>query len=193
MPSFSKKVLSLFLRTRCQKQLHLYLYKDKEREIHGMPPRQTIRAGLGSAGKAGYEWQDMKVNELKDVFGEEHVVVNPASKPGRPAKLVLLDELSKLKPFQFVVEAGYDANTETFRKAIGFDALIDHYGNPLEIGGVYPDIIQTILSRSAGPLPFEEECPEYNQAISPNGHLEQSPKKSLIVRLGETRTNPIRC
>ena len=57
MPSFSKKVLSLFLRTRCQKQLHLYLYKDGEREIHGMPPRQTIRAGLGSAGMAGYEGQ----------------------------------------------------------------------------------------------------------------------------------------
>ncbi|NJO82364.1 MAG: hypothetical protein HC828_05800 [Blastochloris sp.] len=101
MPAFSKKVFSLFLRTRCQKQLHLYLYKDKEREVLGMPPRQTIRAGLGSAGKAGYEWQDKKVSELKDVFGAEYVVVNPESFAGRPGKLELSEELSRLKPFQF--------------------------------------------------------------------------------------------
>jgi DNA replication ATP-dependent helicase Dna2 len=183
MPSFSKKVLSLYLRTRCQKQLHLYLYNDKERETHGMPPRQTIRAGLGSAGKAGYEWQDEKVHELKDVFGEENVVINPASKPGRPEKLDLLSELITLKPFQFIVEAQYIANTETFRDAIGFDTLTDHYGNSLEIGSVAPDIIQTLPPRSAGPLPFEEECPEYNQSISPNGSIRNIEEHDERLRL----------
>jgi DNA replication ATP-dependent helicase Dna2 len=183
MPAFSKKVLSLFLRTRCQKQLHLYLYKDKERKELGMPPRQTIRAGLGSAGKAGYEWQDKKVGELKDVFGAEHVVVNPESKAGRPGKLELSEELSRLKPFQFVVEARYDANTATFREAIGFEGLIDRYGKPLNIGDVYPDIIQTLPPRSSGLLPFEAIRPEYNSAILPDGALSKIHEEDCRLRL----------
>ncbi len=148
-----------------------------------MPPRQTIRSGLGSAGKAGYEWQDKKVSELKEIFGAEHVVVSPESKAGRPGKLKLSEELSRLDPFQFIVEAGYVADTVTFREAIGFDGLTDRYGKTLDIGGVYPDIIQTLPPRNSGTLPFETAQPEYNLAILPDGSLSKIDEEDCRLRL----------
>ena len=187
MPSFSKKVLSLFLRTRCQKQLHLYLYSKQEREALGMPPLQTIRAGLASAGKVGYEWQDEKVSELEGIFGKENVVINPVSKGGRPGKLELLGKIHELKPFQFIVEAKYEANTATFREAVGFNTITDLYDNSLEIGDANPDIIQILPPRNTGFLPFVKEngkiLREYNMEILPNGSLVEIQDEDSRIRL----------
>jgi DNA replication ATP-dependent helicase Dna2 len=184
MPAFSKKVFSLFLRTRCQKQLLLYLYNDGERKTLGMPPRQQTRSGMGSAAEVGYEWQDEKVNELADIFGNENIIINSVPEKGRPGKLELIDCLNEdIKPFQFIVEACYDANTPPFRDAIGFNDLTDINGQSVIIGRANPDIIQILPSRSAGSLPFQKSKIEYDLAIAPNGDLWNIPEEDTRFRL----------
>jgi len=146
MPSLKKKALSLYLRTGCERQLVLNLYSDVERRDRGMPPRQQARAGLGLTGAAGYEWQDEKVNELVDVFGPDSVHVNPTKLKNRPQPTELADVLAVLKPYQFVVEAHYDAQTQTFLQAVGLQDLRDSQDEPLGVGNAYPDIIQVLPS-----------------------------------------------
>ncbi|MGI8495424.1 MAG: hypothetical protein ACR2L1_08955, partial [Pyrinomonadaceae bacterium] len=80
------------------------LYNKTEREFHKLPPAQTNRSGLGLVGEAGYLWQDEKVNELKDVFGEADVHISPVFKGKRPAEIDLLGQLPKVEKFQFIVE-----------------------------------------------------------------------------------------
>lgn len=142
MPKFSKKSLSIFLRNQCERQFVLSLYTDTERAAHGMPTRQPGRSGLGLAGQAGYSWQDEKVSELKDVFGTVNVHMNPATSYKRPGTLPLLDTLPKVQPYQFVVEAVYDADTVTFRTSVSLTSLVDNFGNKINIGATHPDIIQ---------------------------------------------------
>lgn len=152
MPSLKKKVLSLFLRTGCYRQLSLNLHSGPERRERGMPPRQTTRAGLGLVGAAGYVWQDEKVSELDAVFGADNVHVNPKKQGNRPAGLDVEDILPKLKPFQFVVEAHYDADTPAFKEGVGIGELRDLESVPLDVGQAYADIVQVLPPMSARPL-----------------------------------------
>ena len=151
MPSLKKKALSLYLRTNCHRQLSLNLRSDPERRERGMPPRQTARAGLGLVGAAGYEWQDEKVSELDRVFGAGNVHVNPKKRGNRPAELDVEKILPKLESFQFVVEARYDADTPTFKEAVGIGELRDLEGVPLGVGDALPDIVQALPPMSARP------------------------------------------
>lgn len=144
MPSLKKKVLSLYLRTGCQRQLALNLYGDKERSEMGMPPRQTARAGLGLVGKAGYEWQDTKVSELASVFSKARVYVNSKEEGGRPGMLNLADVLKLVKPYDFIIEGKYKAQTEAFCDGVGIGEIRDRKGNKLEVGDANPDIIQVL-------------------------------------------------
>jgi DNA replication ATP-dependent helicase Dna2 len=146
MPSLKKKALSLYLRTGCLRQLALNLYSDPERDRLGMPDRQKARAGLGLVGQAGYQWQDEKVSELDVVFGTANVHFNSKKKGGRPGTLILEEVLPVVKPYQFVVEARYDAETRTFKDAVGIDELRDREGEMLSVGNAFPDLIQVLPS-----------------------------------------------
>lgn len=157
MPSLKKKALSLYLRTNCHRQLSLNLRGDPERRERGMPPRQTARAGLGLVGAAGYEWQDLKVSELDLVFGADNVHVNPKKRGNRPEGLEVGEVLPKLEPFQFIVEARYDADTQTFKEGVGIGELRDLEGVPLGVGEAFPDIVQVLPPMSARPAWEREE------------------------------------
>lgn len=170
MPSFSKKALSLYLRNGCERQFVLSLYTNSERKIRNMPPNQQLRAAPGYAAQAGYAWQDEKVTELKDVFGEENVYVNPVSNGKRPAKTDLLTVLPKVQPHQFIVEAAYNADTSTFRKAMQLDALTDIYGDSVDISSLQPDIIQILPQQYAASDPKTGGLIDsYELGIQPNG------------------------
>jgi uncharacterized protein YaiE (UPF0345 family) len=189
MPAFKKKLLSLFFRTRCQRQLHLYLYNDGERKDLGMPSRQTARAAIGLVAEAGYDWQDKKVNELEEIFGAENILINEEyradknRKSRKLGKLELESYINRLTPFQFIIEARYDADTPIFRESVGFDTLTDSNGKPLSIGEVYPDIIQTLPSRKSGILLFEQNIPEYHLAVEPDGSLSSIDEDDDRLRL----------
>jgi DNA replication ATP-dependent helicase Dna2 len=175
MPSLKKKVLSLYLRNGCQRQLLLNLYNDKERNSNGMPERQQARAGLGLTGAMGYEWQDEKVSELGDVFGKGSIHINPLKKGNRPESIPLQNVLPLLKPFQFIVEGQYDANTRTFIDAVGISTLKDIAGEPLGVGEALPDLIQ-VLPSAATPTAWEVTKQDIGpvttmQAVQPNGDV----------------------
>lgn len=175
MPSLKKKALSLYLRNGCQRQLLLNLYNDTERRVKGMPERQQARAGLGLTGAMGYEWQDEKVGELGDVFGQDAVHVNPIKKGNRPGSTPLPKVLPLLKPYQFVVEGHYNAATKTFMDAVGISTLQDADGQALGVGDALPDLIQVLppathaaswelVQHDLGPVATM-------QAVQPNGDI----------------------
>ncbi|MCP9495474.1 MAG: DNA2/NAM7 family helicase [Pyrinomonadaceae bacterium MAG19_C2-C3] len=172
MPSLSKKSLSLFLRTDCERQFILSLYSDTERRDPSLnlPPRQKLRAALGQVGQAGYDWQDKKVGELKDVFGQANVHENPVRTGKRPGKLDLLTALQNVEAFQFIVEAEYDSNNTSFRAAIGLTRLTDYYGKEVGISGTNPDIIQVLPSLfSTTNSQIVDEHNPYDIGVKPNG------------------------
>ena len=168
MPRFTKKSLSLFFRNGCERQFVLSLYNDAERENYNLPPRQKSRSALGLAGQAGYEWQDEKISELKDIFGEANVHVNPVLAKNRPARLDLLTVLPDVQEYQFIVEGGYQADTETFRREIGLGNLTDFFGNVINIGETQPDIIQILPPISSVGLQNDGRN-LYELAVLPNG------------------------
>jgi hypothetical protein len=178
MPSLKKKALSLYLRNGCQRQLVLNLYSDTERRANGMPERQQARAGLGLTGAMGYEWQDEKVSELEDVFGVDAVHINPMKKGKRPASILLPTVLPKLKPYQFIVEGHYDAQTQVFMDAVGIAALLDTAGQQLGVGDALPDLIQ-VLPPATSPASWEIQQQQQGdlgsvatlQAVQPNGDV----------------------
>src|SRR6185437_56562 len=109
-----------------------------------MPKREEERPGLGLIGRVGYEWQDEKVNELGDIFGKDAVHINSKKKGNQPLPLDLAQVLPDVKPYQFIVEATYNAATKVFRDAVGISVLQDTAGRPLGVGETRPDLIQIL-------------------------------------------------
>lgn len=144
MPSLSKKALSIYIRNGCERQFIFSLYGDPERKKYGLPPRQKSRAGLGQVGRAGYNWQDAKVSELQEIFGECNVHMIPVEKGKRPRTIPLLTTLPHTNAYQFIIEAAYDPDTLAFRSTINFAGLLDYFGNPMDVSETHPDIIQIL-------------------------------------------------
>ncbi|HEY0078499.1 MAG TPA: ATP-binding protein [Pyrinomonadaceae bacterium] len=173
MPSFGKKSLSLFLRNRCELQFLLSLYTNDERLKRGMPPSQDVRAALGFAGAAGYEWQERKLGEMRDVFGSANVRVGMLRKGNRREPTDITPELLReLKPNQFIVEGKYVTATFTFRSAVNLINLKDVLGTDVSIDNSQPDIIQFLPPLAAGIGPNSDELPDpYELGVRPNGDV----------------------
>jgi hypothetical protein len=69
MPRFGKNVLSQFLRTRCDKQLKLSLYKPSELLELNLPVPLTARPAVRILRDAGIEWEHAKMTDLENAFG----------------------------------------------------------------------------------------------------------------------------
>lgn len=184
MPRFTKKSLSLFLRNGCQRQFILSFYNDVERQNRNLPPRQTTRFALGLAGQAGYEWQDEKVSELRDVFGTANVHITPVPAGTRPARIDLLGVMPILRAYQFVVEGSYQADTPTFRQQFGVGNFTDYFGDTINIGETQPDIIQVLPSINADLNgDFVGERNLYRMEVMPNGNIQVLPQDDNRLRL----------
>lgn len=184
MPSFKKRALSLYLRNQCERQFVLYLYNDEEREQYEMPSRDQNRAVLGLVGQAGYEWQNKKVRELQDLFGQERVHESIGGIATRPASIPLADVLPHVKAYHFIVEATFSAATSIFKRALGFDKLTDYYGNTIDLGDARPDVIQVLPAASEGINPTTDLVPDpYQLAVEPNGTLKELDNTDTRLRL----------
>jgi hypothetical protein len=185
MPSLSKKSLSLFLRIGCERQFVLSLYTNEELKNKGMPPKQTGRAGLGLIGQAGYDWQAKKVSELKAVFGDANVEINPNVKKGnRPEPLELGTHLLHLKPYQFIVEARYEVETKAFQEATGLTSLVDYREEKVDLNRAQPDLIQVLppLSKGLGPFSDSDRNP-YERKVLPDGETSSLDAADTRLRL----------
>jgi DNA replication ATP-dependent helicase Dna2 len=183
MPSLSKKSLSLFLRVGCERQFVLSLYTNTELKNNSMPPKQTGRTGLGLIGDAGYDYQADKVSELKAVFGDANVEINPKVKKGnRPEPLELGVYLPHLRPHQFIVEARYEVETRAFQEATGLTSIADSKGEKVDLSRAQPDLIQVLPPLSEGLSPFIDSVRNpYKMKVLPDG--ETSPLDAADTRL----------
>ena len=158
MPSFSKKALSLYLRVGCERQFRLYLYNDKERKTHLMPPREKVRAGLGQAGQAGIDWQNEKVAELESIFASGSVISAQPDKSGKVPATPLIQVLPTIGAHKFIIEGQYEVGS-VFKNSLGINNLRDNYGEPLVFGDARPDIIQTFPSGT------------FTEGVNPDGEV----------------------
>ena len=64
-----KSVLSMYLRTKCDRELYLSLHEDKELEKHGLPVALQARPGIGVLQTAGRDFEDDRNTLLISLFG----------------------------------------------------------------------------------------------------------------------------
>ncbi|MFO0877588.1 MAG: ATP-binding protein [Gemmataceae bacterium] len=173
MPQITKRALSQFIRSGCERQLALELYPDNatfgpERQAHTMPEPQPPRPGLAQVQEVGNEWQAEKLNDLTQTFGPGTIVGTPFTNAAnqvryRPFHLqqAVAHIVAHPIPVCFIVEAGFDIGL-VFQSALGITAGYaagDHAGHPVVFGSVRPDIIEVLP-----PLTFPE-------GVRPDGTL----------------------
>ena len=75
MAQVGKQAIGQFIRTNCLRQLALNLFPDNQtyrpdRQALGMPYPQSPRPGLRQIQVAGQEWQEEKLEDLTQTFGD---------------------------------------------------------------------------------------------------------------------------
>ena len=147
MPKLSKKLLSSYIRSGCEKQLKLYMYDDAERSDLGMPRRDDRRSGLTYVTQAGDSWQTKKVLDLRNIFQSRSVHINPSDRADRPPEPIpLADVLPVVEPYNFIIEGAFDV-LEAFEELYDIQNLRDNHGNEFDFSALRPDILQVLPSR----------------------------------------------
>ncbi len=148
MPKLSKRILSAYLKSDCERRFALDLYNhsgaaDKNlRSKFGMPEREPTRPGFDLVARAGEEWQYEKVQDLLQTFGKDRVQWLPAPTPKDNARIkplslsTALDSSSKTR---FLVESEFEL-TASFKEFFGLDALAASAHN-LKFSLLRPDLI----------------------------------------------------
>lgn len=155
------------------------MYLDSYRFKKGMPVKQDQRAGLTGAENMGYVWQEKKIAELAEVFGNGSVLQPPKGKQQQ----LLLDVLRReVQPHQFIVEASYSSNTEAFRLGMGLTDLQDEFGNVLALGENRADIIQ-VLPAYTDVARQPEDRASYWQQVNADGTLTELAPDDNRLRL----------
>ncbi len=154
MPQITKRVLSQFIGSGCERQLALELYPDNgtfrpERLAHTMPDPQPPRPGIVQVTEAGEEWQAEKLHDLTQAFGASAVVgqrtTNAAGQVCYSAQ-PLQNAIPLATPVRFLVEAEFTIGA-AFQGALGITARYgqgDTAGHPILFGRVRPDIIEVV-------------------------------------------------
>ncbi|HVV53322.1 MAG TPA: AAA domain-containing protein [Polyangia bacterium] len=154
---FRKNVLSQYLRTRCDKQLRLSLYRPKELEAQGWPVPLEARPAVQILRDRGKEWEQAKMQDLESAFGAR---LRGTKDKGRFTTMALADVLSASPPSPTIavqVRFSHDDLRPSFLSNIGMTAPELAIVPPF--GAFEPDIV---LVRT----PFDEE-PE----IMPDGDV----------------------
>ncbi len=186
MPLLSKKIISQYFRTECQRQLRLDLSPDNqtyrpERIAEGMPDPEPPRPGLENLTQLGESWQAQKLHDLHQAFNQlmEQTHQVPAiigdsyvhaSGQTRFHSINLAARLSAAQPLQFLVEAEYAIPSgSAFEAALGITAYRGQFH--LNYANVRPDIIQV--------LPVGT----FAQSVHPDGNVYQLPLHDQRLQL----------
>ena len=165
MPQITKRVLSQFIGSGCERQLALELYPDNatfrpQRQAHTVPDPQPPRPGIVQVTEAGEEWQAEKLHDLTQTFGQSAVVgqgtLNAAGQVRYSAQ-PLQNAIPHAVPVCFLVEAEFTIGS-AFQAALGITARYaqgDTLGHPIQFGKVRPDIIEVVppLTYPRGVMP----------------------------------------
>lgn len=164
MPFLTKRAISNFFRSGCQRRLRLDLSPDNaqynaERLEAGMPPR-NVRPGLAALANAGEEWERAKVNDLVHAFGIGLLLgtSRQISTGGFEFADVPLDSIiEQARPNGFLVQAQFEVGS-AFETTLGIERL--RTTHDLNYAELRPDLIQTF-----SPGAYEEE-------VRPDGSIE---------------------
>lgn len=137
----SKSTLSMFLRTKCDRELYLSLHEDSELEANGMPVSLQARPGIGVLQTAGRNFEDERNDQLIQAFGSL-AIYQPDKVGTKPVKAPLTTLLGKVTVLPAILLQGkFDPSTfqYTVLTNIGLDAVQTAQVPP--IAGLIPDII----------------------------------------------------
>ena len=150
MPKLSKSVVSMYMRTGCERQLGLRLYDADERERHGMP-ESLLDVGLSAVKQAGIGWQSEREEELRRAAGAGGVLeaATRTAAEGSVAQFGLTEVIADLRPGQFVIEPFIGVHDGDFLNNLGLAGRKDRFGDPVELSDLVPDLIQVLPAATA--------------------------------------------
>lgn len=147
MPSTAKKrisksTLSMFLRTKCDRELYLSLHVDSELDSHGMPVPLQARPGIGVLQTAGRDFEDERNDQLIQAFGS--LVIYQPDKGGanKPVKAPLASLLGKVTALPSIILQG-KFEPSSFQNAVMANIGLQpgQITQVPPIAGLIPDII----------------------------------------------------
>ncbi len=147
MPSTAKKrisksTLSMFLRTKCDRELYLSLHEDSELDAHGMPVPLQARPGIGVLQTAGRDFEDERNDQLIQAFGS--LVIYQPDKGGanKPVKAPLASLLGKVTALPSIILQG-KFEPSSFQNAVMANIGLQpgQITQVPPIAGLIPDII----------------------------------------------------
>ncbi|WP_338591628.1 AAA domain-containing protein [Shewanella khirikhana] len=154
----SKSTLSMFLRTRCDRELYLSLHEDSALEEHSMPVPLQARPGIGVLQTAGRDFEDVRNNQLLQAFGSL-VIYQPdkggANKPVKAPLAMLLSNVTTLP--SIILQGKFDPSSfqNTVMANIGLQP--GQIAQVPPIAGLIPDII------------IVRQATADDEEVSPNG------------------------
>lgn len=138
----SKSTLSMFLRTKCDRELYLSLHEDSELDANGMPVPLQARPGIGVLQTAGRDFEDERNDQLIQAFGS--LVIYQPDKAGanKPVKAPLASLLGKVTALPSIILQG-KFEPATFQNATMANIGVQpgQITQVPPIAGLIPDII----------------------------------------------------
>lgn len=152
----SKSTLSMFLRTKCDRELYLSLHEDSELEAHGMPVPLQARPGIGVLQTAGRDFEDERNDQLIQAFGAL-VIYQPdragTNKPVKAPPASLLGKVSALP--SIILQAKFEPSSFQNDVMANIGLQRAQVAQVPPIAGLIPDIIVVRQAKADD----EQVCP----------------------------------
>lgn len=102
----SKSILSMFLRSKCDRGLYLSLHKPQELEASGMPVPLQARPGIGVLQTAGRDFEDDRNDQLIRAFGNLVMYQSGKGNTNKPIHCSLANLLGKITALPSIILQG---------------------------------------------------------------------------------------
>lgn len=139
---FSKSTLSMYLRTKCDRELYLSLHEPTVLEANGMPVPLQARPGIGVLQTAGRDFEDERNDQLIQAFGS--LVLYQPDKGGanKPVKAPLASLLGKVSALPAIILQGkFDPSAFQNDVLANMGLQPGQVAQVPPIAGLIPDII----------------------------------------------------
>jgi hypothetical protein len=138
----SKSTLSMFLRTKCDRELYLSLHEDSELDTHGMPVPLQARPGIGVLETAGREFEDERNDQLIKAFRALVIYQPDRGGANKPVKAPLASLLAKVTALPSIILQG-KFEPSSFQNAVMANIGLQpgQVSQVPPIAGLIPDII----------------------------------------------------
>lgn len=152
----SKSTLSMFLRTKCDRELYLSLHEDSELDAHGMPVPLQARPGIGVLQTAGRDFEDERNDQLIQAFGALVIYQPDRAGTNKPVKAPLASLLGKVTALpSIILQAKFEPSSFQNSVMANIGLQPAQVAQVPPIAGLIPDII-VVRQASADD---EEICP----------------------------------